>query len=144
MYENLIAFLLGRKGELTDEDLNEFVELLTRALDLAEEYSTLEKQAMIENIVDSVAVKDLQERRIISSAIENILDFQEEKDSEASEDVFVEKSEENVPLKKRKVKRGQFKAKITEDKKVEKLNFAFEIGDLVEEHRTGPEFTFIL
>lgn len=202
MYENLIAFLLGRKTELTEEDLNEFMELLVRALDVEEEYEALEKQAVIENIVDSVAVKDQNERKIISSAIENILEFEEESAcSEESGDIFADKSEEAVPLKMRKMKRGEFgrtgkdegkarkkaraeakneaeavksngeaaNRKIEDTQKKVKANgeskvkpsqvfvendtaskalncphFDFEIGELEENHQSGPEFSFRL
>lgn len=113
MYENIIAFLLGKKTELTEDDLNEFMELLIRALDVDEEYGALEKQSVIENIVDSVAVKDQNERDIISNAIENILQFDEESEK-SEEDIFVDESEEYVPLKNRKLRRGEFgKSKTT-------------------------------
>ncbi|ELA40943.1 uncharacterized protein VICG_02032 [Vittaforma corneae ATCC 50505] len=207
MYENLIAFLLGRKTELTEEDLNDFMELLVKALNVEEEYETLEKQTVIENIVDSVAIKDQNERKIISSAIENILELEEEStDTEESEDIFADKSEDAVPLKMRKMKRGDFgraktekdkrkskkeakandgnkmeaeadknngsivvdkkieenqkKAKVNEEKEIKPsqifvkdnianatLNypqFDFEIGELEENHQSGPEFSFRL
>lgn len=195
MYENLIAFLLGKKNELTEDELNEFMELLVKALNVEEEYETLEKQAVVESIVDSVAIKDQNERRIISSAIENILEFEETSgDEESGKDIFMEKNEENVPLKMRKVKRGEFrktkkeadkeanKEEISEVKPIdikpeepkgieEQANnekarefkasqifgkkstekedsnipgFNFELGELEEDHRSGPEFSFRL
>lgn len=107
MYENIVAFLLGKKTELTEDDLNEFMELLIQALDVDEEYGALEKQSVIENIVDSVAVEDQSERNIISNAIESILQFEEESEK-SEEDIFADKSEEYVPLKNRKLRRGEF------------------------------------
>ncbi|KAM0681295.1 hypothetical protein GINT2_000494 [Glugoides intestinalis] len=111
MYENLVAFLLGKKTELSEEELNEFMELLVRAIDVEEEYSTLEKQSVIENIVNSVAVEDQNERVIISNAIENILEFDTnatESEESDNQDIFVDKSRDELPLKQRKVKRGNF------------------------------------
>lgn len=109
MYENLVAFLLGKKSELTNEEMKEFMELLCKAMDVTEEFQILEKQSIIENIIDSVDVKDKVERAVISDAIENILMFDDaSSDSESQENLFEDKSENNEPLKARKVKRGRF------------------------------------
>lgn len=109
MYENLVEFLLGKKSELSDEEMNEFMELLSKAMDVTEEYQELEKQSIIENIINSVAVKDTNERAVISDAIESILMFNENSsESQDDEDLFVDRSEMTEPLKSRKVKRGRF------------------------------------
>lgn len=109
MYENLVAFLLGKKSELSNEEMREFMELLCNAMNLTEEFQTIEKESIIENIIDSVDVKDKLEREVISDAIENILMFEESSsDFESQENLFEDKSEKSEPLKARKVKRGRF------------------------------------
>lgn len=108
MYENLVAFLLGKKSELSHEEMNEFMELLCKAMNVSEEYQLLEKESIIENIINSVNVKDKDERAVISDAIGNILMFNESSSESQEEDLFVDKSEINEPLKARKVKRGRF------------------------------------
>lgn len=125
MYENLVAFLLGKKSELSNEEMREFMELLCNAMNLTEEFQTIEKESIIENIIDSVDVKDKLEREVISDAIENILMFEESSsDFESQENLFEDKSEKSSePLKARKVKRGRFnKSKeslISENKQIE-------------------------
>ncbi|ORD93092.1 hypothetical protein ECANGB1_1324, partial [Enterospora canceri] len=52
MYEELIAFLLGKKEDFTDEDLNEFLRLLAETLSVAPEYEMFEKQAIVESMMD--------------------------------------------------------------------------------------------
>lgn len=139
MYENLVAFLLGKKTELSEEELNEFMELLVKALDVEEEYSTLEKQSVIENIVNSVAVEDQNERVIISNAIENILEFDNaatESEESDNHDIFVDKSRDDLPLKQRKVKRGKFgnKSEISMKKEEETTKLEHTECDVHEEH----------
>lgn len=108
MYEELIAFLLGKKSELSEEDLREFMDLLCNALEVSEECSTLEKHSIIENMVDSVDIKDKAERAVVSSAIENILQFDSESGEGSDESILIDKSEEEAPLRNRKVRRGNF------------------------------------
>lgn len=114
MYENLLEFLMGKKSELTEEELNQFMELLCQAFDVTNEYHTLEKQQVIDNIIDTVNIKDLNERKVISSAIDNILQFDDGEISSSSYDDSSScegknTSEEHIPLKERKIKRGCFK-----------------------------------
>lgn len=111
MYESLIAFLLGKKEELTEEELNEFMDLLVKAMDVYEEYETVEKQSFVEKIVDSVSINDQKERKVISNAIESILEFDEESEKSQTSDknLFKDESEDKkISLKNRKIKRGGF------------------------------------
>lgn len=73
MYEELIAFLLGKKDEFTDEDLNEFMSLLIKALDLSLEYEILEKQTLVENMMDTAQISSEEERFIIGNKLNKIL-----------------------------------------------------------------------
>ena len=73
MYEELIAFLLGKKDEFTDEDLNEFMSLLVKALDLSPEYEILEKQTLVENMMDTAQINSEEERFIIGTKLNKIL-----------------------------------------------------------------------
>lgn len=108
MYEELIAFLLGKKSELSEEDLGEFMDLLCNALEVSDECKALEKHQIIENMVDSVNIRDKAERAVVSSAIENILQFHTESEEESDEDILIDKSEGEIPLRNRKVRRGNF------------------------------------
>lgn len=107
MYEELIAFLLGKKSELSEEDLREFMDLLCNALEVSEECKTLEKHSIIENMVDSANIKNRTERAVVSGAIEKILQFHSESEEETSEDILEDRSDE-TPLRNRKVRRGNF------------------------------------
>lgn len=106
MYENLIAFLLGKKDELTDEDLNEFIDLLNLALETTEEYEILEKTMIVDRMVDKAKISDKAERAAISEAIGNILQVEESESEELN--IFNDTNETTTPLRSRKLKRGKF------------------------------------
>lgn len=103
MYEELVAFLLGKKDEFTDDDLDKFIDLLNNALEITEEYDIHKKQFIIENMVDRTEVTDKEERAVITSAIDNILQL-DEGDEEV--DLFEDKSDDDAPLRTRKFTRG--------------------------------------
>ena len=105
MYEGLIAYLLGKKEEFTDEDLDEFIDLLKGALEISEEYMMLEKQTIIESMVDKAELQNSEERTLATAAIDNILHL---KDCDEEEDIFKETEEEKIPLKDRKLVRRRF------------------------------------
>lgn len=108
MYEDLIQFLLGRKDELSEQDVEEFMDLLGRALEVHDYCQGLEKESVIESMVETVALKDRKEREAISSAIGSILHFEEEDGSEHDGDILDEKDDQVLPLRARKVRRGRF------------------------------------
>lgn len=107
MYEDLIAFLLGKKEEFTDDDLDEFIDLLNKALEITEEYDIHRKQSIIENMVAHTNVKDGDERAIISTAIDNILQLD---DFEGEAGLLEDKEEARTPLRSRKFTRGRARA----------------------------------
>ncbi|KAI5149769.1 hypothetical protein ENBRE01_1109 [Enteropsectra breve] len=103
MYEEIIAFLLGKKEEFTDDVLDEFIDLLVSALDVTQDYKILRKQALIESMVDTADLKDKFERRVVSDAIGNILHIETEEIPQIEEKKTVVKE---IPLRNRKIVRG--------------------------------------
>lgn len=102
MYEELIAYLLGKKNDFTDADLEEFIELLNNALEVTDEYELHRKQSVIENMVDCTAVEDKEERAAISTAIDSMLQL----DCEDETDLFEDRHSNDVPLRSLKFTRG--------------------------------------
>lgn len=108
MYEELIQFLLGKKEELTNDDMDEFIELLNDALETTEEYNIYTKQNIIEKIVDHVKITNTDERKVVKQSIDNILhvDIVANDEVDLFDDVS-EDSEASVPLRSKKFVRGK-------------------------------------
>ncbi|KAI4292596.1 hypothetical protein PAPHI01_1870 [Pancytospora philotis] len=104
MYEDLIAYLLGKKQEFTDDDLDEFIDLLNIALEITDEQELHRKQSIIENMVRHTQVTDRGEQAAITSAIDNILQFEEDDEDEMH--LLDDKSESDSLLRSRKFVRG--------------------------------------
>jgi hypothetical protein len=107
MYEDLIAYLLGKKMDITNDDLDEFMDILGRVLEISEEYGILEKQSIIEGMVDRAEIYDMEERKIVSNAIGNILQME---DCDDTVNLFEDLSNDShkAPLRSRKLNRGVF------------------------------------
>lgn len=103
MYEELIQFLLGQKGEFTEEDLDEFIDLLNKALYIVDDYDMYKRQSIIKNMVDHAKIVDKDEREAVSTAIDNILQL----DVYSGEVNLFDDSNGAIPLRDRKFKRGK-------------------------------------
>lgn len=103
MYEELIQFLLGKKEEFTEDDLDEFIDLLNKALDIVDEYDICRKQTIIENIITKADILDEDEAEAVSTALNNLLADK----GPSSADLFDEQSAEDIPLRERRFRRGR-------------------------------------
>jgi len=117
MYEELIAFLLGKREEFTDDDLDNFIELLSQALEISEDYSTIKKQHIIDSMMDRAEIRDNYTRSAVSSAIGNILRLDWIEDE--GENNEAAREEKDTPLRSRKFMRG---ARPRTDDEVHKIN----------------------
>ncbi len=115
MYEELVQFLLGKKEEFTEVDLDEFIDLLNKALDIVDEYDICKREAIIENMVDNTNIIDKEERKTVSKAIDNILQLEE------CEEMSMDSQKEvSVPLRNIKFSRhkgGIIEEECSDDKK---------------------------
>lgn len=119
MYEELVQFLLGKKDEFTEEDLDEFIELLNKALDIVDEYDICKRESIIENMVDNTNIVDKKERETVSKAIDNILQL----DGYSNEVNLLENDKQTVvPLRDIKFlrRRGGVKTNGHEERKTSK------------------------
>lgn len=110
MYEELVAFLLGKKEEFTDEDLEEFMKLLADAFNAKPEYHLLEKFGLVESMMDKAEITSFEDRLIAGNKISSMFYFK----------VVNPVDEENKECaKETKRKRTLFGSKMTMEERVQ-------------------------
>ncbi|KAL6121356.1 hypothetical protein NUSPORA_01732 [Nucleospora cyclopteri] len=164
MYEQLLAFLLGKKSEFTKEDIDEFIKLLTDALEIVPEYQMIEKKYILDNPQEEAVYEESIKGNIVSNAIDKILNYE----IEDPEENYLKKRPTRIegkkggkffnvarPIEERFENSGNLlELKLNEEVKridegVKRIDeeiavdlFKFDISELESIHKEGPEFEF--